>query len=285
MKKNIAVHLVDALSSDLGDSAEFHLSEDIQSFPLEGFHSFADDKPCLGAFKVGKVAGEKLWLLIIDWHDNDNYYVVIYPEDKNLAPVAELHDQRGGHDSVDLVWNYSPRKRDGRNEERKEAFVRAVGRLDYVVSLPGALVTLEDFLEDVFSLASCRVAADELADFIGEPSRTSFPEGRRIERLHQSRERDSRAVRQAKVDHAQRNGGALPCEVCEFDFAARYGELGVSYIEAHHTLPLSDLEDGELRNTRVEDLALVCANCHRMLHRKRPWATVEQLRKLVKSET
>lgn len=285
MNNRNAVHLVKALSNDIGDSAEFNLVEEIQSFPLKGFHSFANYKPCIGAFKVGKSSEKKLWLLVIDWHNDGNYYLVIYQENNNLPPVAELHDQRASRDSLDLVWRYSPRKGDGRNEERKEAFIRAVGRQDYIVSLPGAIVTLDDFLEDVFSLTSYRLAADLLEDFTGEPVRTSFPEGRRIERLHKSRERDSRVVRKAKARHAQRNNGALPCEVCEFDFAVHYGKLGTSYIEAHHTRPLCDLNEGELRDTIVEDFSLVCANCHRMLHRKRPWATVEQLKALIRSET
>ncbi|SMC95414.1 HNH endonuclease [Desulfocicer vacuolatum DSM 3385] len=285
MKKSIADHLVTVLSNDLNGSTTFHLSEKIQSFPLHEFHSFADGKICIGAFKINKASGKTLWLLVIDWRNDGNYYVVIYPENNNQAPIAELHDQRVGKDSVDLVWKYSPRKRDGRNKERKEAFVSAVGREDYVVSLPSAIVTLEDFLEDVFSLVSYRVTADGLVDFSNKPARTSFPEGRRIERLHKSRERDSQAVRQAKARHAQLNDGALPCEVCEFDFVERYGKLGASYIEAHHTRPLSDLEEGELRNTKIEDFALVCANCHRMLHRKRPWATIEQLKKLVRRQT
>ncbi|MEX2447811.1 MAG: hypothetical protein WD404_03595 [Solirubrobacterales bacterium] len=31
-----------------------------------------------------------------------------------------------------------------------------------------------------------------------------------------------------------------------------------------------------------EDLALLCANCHRMVHAKRPWLSVEQLRSHLK---
>lgn len=285
MNRRNADHLVNAFSNNISNSAGFYLVEEIQSFPLNGFHSFANDKPCIGAFKVGNSSGKKLWLLVIDWHNNGNYYLVIYQENKNLPPVAELHDQRSSRDSLDLVWSYSPRKGDGRNEERKEAFIRAVGHKDYVVSLPGAIVTLDDFLEDVFLLAFYRLAADSLEDFTSEPVHKSFPEGRQIERLHKSRERDSRVVRQAKDRHAQRNNGVLPCEVCEFDFVVHYGELGTSYIEAHHTRPLSELNEGELQDTSVEDFSLVCANCHRMLHRKRPWATVEQLKALIRNGT
>lgn len=281
MNKNTARHLVKVLKNDLGDCVEFNLSEEIRQFPLEGFHSFADDKPCMGAFRIKRVDGGSLWLLVIDWYTDGNYYVVLYPDNNNLAPIAELHNQRGGPESVDLIWTYSPRKRDGRNKERKEIFAKIVGSVDYVVSLPGALVTLEDFLEDVFQLSTFRITADELSDDGHESTRPSFPEGKRVERLHKFRERDSRAAHQAKVQHAQRHDGALPCEVCRFDFARKYGPLGESYIEAHHTRPLSELAAGEVRNTEVSDFALVCANCHRMLHRERPWASVDELRKML----
>jgi putative restriction endonuclease len=33
--------------------------------------------------------------------------------------------------------------------------------------------------------------------------------------------------------------------------------------------------------TKVDDLALVCANCHRMLHRRRPWLNPADLRNLL----
>lgn len=283
MNKHIARHLVKVLKNDLGDCVEFNLSEEVRQFPLEGFHAFADDKPCMGAFKIKRVDGRALWLLVIDWYADGNYYVALYPNNNNLAPIAELHNQRDGPESVDLIWTYSPRKRDGRNKERKEVFAKIAGSVDYVVSLPGALVTIEDFLEDVFQLSTFRIKADELLEDDYETMRQSFPEGKRIERLHKFRERDCRAVQQAKRQHAQRNDGALPCEVCGFVFA-KYGLLGESYIEAHHTRPLSELAAGEVRNTEISDFALVCSNCHRMLHRKRPWASIGELRKNLKSE-
>ncbi len=33
--------------------------------------------------------------------------------------------------------------------------------------------------------------------------------------------------------------------------------------------------------TKPEDITMVCANCHRMLHRKRPWLTIDELTKLI----
>jgi 5-methylcytosine-specific restriction protein A len=51
-------------------------------------------------------------------------------------------------------------------------------------------------------------------------------------------------------------------------------------MEAHHTLPLAV---GAVRVTRAEDLALLCANCHRMIHRARPILSVRQLRERLRT--
>ncbi|MDP6032209.1 MAG: HNH endonuclease [Alphaproteobacteria bacterium] len=42
---------------------------------------------------------------------------------------------------------------------------------------------------------------------------------------------------------------------------------------------MSKLEVGE--RTKLSDLVLLCSNCHRMVHRKRPWLTVRELRELI----
>jgi 5-methylcytosine-specific restriction protein A len=107
-----------------------------------------------------------------------------------------------------------------------------------------------------------------------EPWLIEAEEGALLTSQHLARERDSRLVR-AKKDAAAQLYGRLACEVCGFCFASRYGEAGAGYIECHHRLPLSDLSASS--KTKLADLALICANCHRMLHARRPWLTVEQL--------
>lgn len=105
----------------------------------------------------------------------------------------------------------------------------------------------------------------------------SANEGRVLLRLHRSRERSRRLVsRKKRIVLAQ--DGRLACEVCEFDFAEVYGPLGEGFAECHHTLPLSHPTGA--RRTQLDDLAVVCANCHRMLHR-RPWHTIAELRELL----
>jgi hypothetical protein len=105
-----------------------------------------------------------------------------------------------------------------------------------------------------------------------------FPEGKQVLKQHLIRERNPEVIKLAKEHYLQRHG-KLICEVCEFDFAAHYGEIGEGYIEGHHTKPISEM--GETEQTMVEDIALVCANCHRMLHRKRPWLSINELKQLL----
>lgn len=98
-------------------------------------------------------------------------------------------------------------------------------------------------------------------------------EGRLLTRLHRVRERDRKVVERKKAGVLARQG-FLACEVCKFDFAATYGALGERFIEAHHIVPLA--QAGTTR-TVLADLALVCSNCHRMLHRAKPWISPAQL--------
>jgi 5-methylcytosine-specific restriction enzyme A len=91
-------------------------------------------------------------------------------------------------------------------------------------------------------------------------------EGRLLFRMHRARERNQEIVRRKK-EQALAQMGRLACEVCEFDFEMAYGrELGAGFIECHHLQPLGELSAA--RVTRLSDLALICANCHRMIHRK-----------------
>ncbi|MDA0565329.1 HNH endonuclease [Streptomonospora sp. S1-112] len=106
----------------------------------------------------------------------------------------------------------------------------------------------------------------------------SAVEGHLRLRLQYSRER-SRPLRNAKVEWARRHGLPIACEVCGFDFGRRYGPRGEGYIEIHHVVPLHHAGAGE--NT-LDDLAMLCANCHRMIHAKQPWITVAELRALVR---
>jgi len=97
--------------------------------------------------------------------------------------------------------------------------------------------------------------------------KTSAEEGKTWKRLtiHRSREDSLRRTKLAAAI-ANSKDGRLRCEVpgCGFDFEAVYGGLGTGFAEVHHLSPLAKM-DGPVETT-LNDLAVVCANCHRMIH-------------------
>lgn len=106
----------------------------------------------------------------------------------------------------------------------------------------------------------------------------SFPEGKDIYRLHRSKERNSKLVKQAKTIYIESNP-RLECQVCNFSFLEFYGEVGSNYIEAHHIFPISELV--QETKTKIDELVFLCSNCHKMIHRKRPWLKPENLKNLL----
>lgn len=104
-----------------------------------------------------------------------------------------------------------------------------------------------------------------------------FSEGAQYYATHLRRERARAVVAEAKLKRFNETK-KLECEACGFDFKKTYG---TSYIEAHHTIQVRDMQPGH--TTKSEDLALVCANCHRMLHIMKPRRTIRQLKALLQA--
>jgi 5-methylcytosine-specific restriction protein A len=104
------------------------------------------------------------------------------------------------------------------------------------------------------------------------------PEGRLLTRLHRTRERNRELIRK-KRESVLRETGRLACEACGFDFNATYRAHATGFIEVHHLSPLHTLKPGS--RTRLQDLAVLCANCHRMIHLKPEWLTVSALKEML----
>jgi predicted HNH restriction endonuclease len=96
-------------------------------------------------------------------------------------------------------------------------------------------------------------------------------EGRRRLILHLQRERNRTVIRNKK-----KLAASLECEICGFCFVLAYGPTASDYCEVHHLLPLAGAKD--VARTRLEDLAIVCANCHRVIHLQNPPYTMAQVR-------
>jgi hypothetical protein len=74
----------------------------------------------------------------------------------------------------------------------------------------------------------------------------------------------------------------LCCVVCDFNFEEVYGERGKDFIEVHHVKPLSTIGE-EVAIDPKNDLVPVCANCHRMIHRRKDDVlSVEELKGLIR---
>lgn len=89
-------------------------------------------------------------------------------------------------------------------------------------------------------------------------------EGKEKYYLHLRKERSKKLVKDAKNIFKQKNN-RLFCECCGFDFVQEYGSLGEDFIEAHHIVPIHSLKK-EIA-PKIQDLLLLCSNCHRMVHR------------------
>lgn len=93
-------------------------------------------------------------------------------------------------------------------------------------------------------------------------------EGAHRLRQHYARERSRTLIQKKKEAFAIAHSGRVYCEVCGFDFGERYPKLlGEGFIEVHHLDPL--FTKFASKKTTLDDLLLVCSNCHRMIHRTR----------------
>ncbi len=239
------------------------------------FHQWVDGKRILGIFLItSKESNEKYYFIFIDWKETGEYYLVICPE-KRTGPLVEIHKK---DDNFDLVWKYSPSKRDGKNNERKEYFEKFYGALETRIRIPLYIDEVEGFIYDVIDLVIKRCKADIL-DEETPMKRDEFPEGRTYEALHRKRERNSQLISLVKKTKKAKYGH-LSCEICGFNFKEKYGDIGEDFIEAHHAIPVSELNEDS--TTKVEDIALLCSNCHSILHRKRPWLKISELKNLLK---
>lgn len=100
--------------------------------------------------------------------------------------------------------------------------------------------------------------------------------------VHLGRERNTSIVKKKKEEVLTQTG-SLRCEVCEFDFEKVYGEYGKEFCEVHHLIPLR-LSDGVVE-TKISDLAIVCSNCHRIIHRIDPMPSIQDLVKVVRASS
>ena len=119
-------------------------------------------------------------------------------------------------------------------------------------------------LDDGYAYSYALVEESDEISWAGQPEEIprdiQYPEGAVISVRVNAYERND-AARQACVAHYGTN-----CAVCNFNFEARYGEIGGGFIHVHHLKPLSSIGVA-YKVDPIGDLRPVCPNCHAMLHR------------------
>jgi 5-methylcytosine-specific restriction enzyme A len=119
----------------------------------------------------------------------------------------------------------------------------------------------------------------DLADEFAIPPQASITETRKYA-YHRKVERNRTAARFAKKFHGSR------CQACDLNFTERYGDIGKGFIEAHHLRPIATLEEGiPVKYDVAADFAVLCSNCHRMIHRTEDPSDLTAFRQIIKVGT
>jgi 5-methylcytosine-specific restriction endonuclease McrA len=109
--------------------------------------------------------------------------------------------------------------------------------------------------------------------------RQEFAEGEEHQGVTTWRERDPELKESAVAKYGYN------CMVCGFDFETKYRDYsrsknGDRYIELHHTRPVSAMKQGD--KTQLDDVIVICSNCHRIIHRTIPMVDWQELRRDLK---
>jgi 5-methylcytosine-specific restriction enzyme A len=92
-------------------------------------------------------------------------------------------------------------------------------------------------------------------------------------REHKRLERNRQLAQKAKKAHK------YTCQACGFQFKKAYRDIGDEFIEAHHLTPLKELRGQKVRLHPKRDFAVLCSNCHRMIHKTEFVSDVAMFRK------
>ncbi len=235
--------------------------------PIDNSESFAflrdDDGWFYCGIGMGTVPHEVLHIVLVARDPKDQRIKVV-----GLYPTSRVEHEKSGW-AIARCWHailISATRRPaisrwpGGQNLRRWAWRAGLPGTEY----PGLYKTFKNLVRyyaggsDLF-LQSEPVGRDdeELEAFEGKP--------RKYFVIHRHRES---SLRRAKIRNVlQNNRGKLVCEVagCGFDFAKRYGDIGQGYAHVHHLRPLGHAA-GKGVKTNLRQLAIVCANCHAMIH-------------------
>lgn len=145
---------------------------------------------------------------------------------------------------------------------------------ELVAEYPRSQVAEVAFLAGIIRQA---IARGEPAEVV--PDDEMFAEGQLITSQH--RRRDGR-LRKKLLETTKDD--QLVCAICEFTAPPLARQLRESFFETHHIRPLSEIKG--ITETKLTDLSLLCASCHRFIHRliavNKRWVSISEARDCIR---
>lgn len=198
----------------------------------------------------------------------------IYKKDDKIVLVTRANDYRNrllynekDNIEIDLNSNLSlPRL-----YEKGTILARYYDKANF----PDNEVLKKDFA-DFLSYYKQLVYNDD-TDFaiINSNSNEELVEESKQRRLHEKFDRRGNSSLKVK----KRKG--YTCEACGLIMTRIYGILGKEFIEAHHLKSFASLSEGKIRLNIDADFAVLCPNCHRMIHRLPDPSNLEMLKRII----
>ncbi|MEH6905750.1 hypothetical protein [Neobacillus drentensis] len=163
MEKDQAIFLANCIETS--NPSHFGIKKlEIINGSLPKFHQWTNGKPTLAAYEVTRPDNDTgYYFVFIDWHRNDNYYLVIYAHDRSTT-CAEIRQIQEIDGVLHIIWAYKPFKRDGKNDQRKAYFKQMFGSTTVQIQLPSSSLDVEVFLTQMFKLCKNRIKADRIVE-------------------------------------------------------------------------------------------------------------------------
>lgn len=195
------------------------------------------------------------------WKDRNEYYRIDLHEYQSINPILSLQV---------LLNQYSDLIRDEIVEDKPKFYpITTHGdRLRTVQGIYLAECTARLY-RVLLEALGVEAVSSELTDLSPENLHKGYEEGRRLLRETSSFVRNPQLVRLAK----ERANGI--CELCGLNSKTLDSELGHRILECHHLDPLGDRDQAS--TTTLDRVTVVCANCHRLLHARRPPFELEEM--------
>lgn len=176
MKQEISLDMAKKISRIIDDAiSKNQLSFDINKMDYingrfeEFSHDGINNKNIPGAYKVIK-NGRTYFIFLVDWYSDNRYPDSRYPIVVHVKGVKGVTGALFGSYTYEekpelnpeeyLIWQYIPRKRDGKNPERKELFEKYCDN-PVDIKLPKIINDVEGFLNRLIEIIDIRIKVED----------------------------------------------------------------------------------------------------------------------------